>query len=106
MKKLLFLLLLCFSYANATTKNEIITLCMEDGYSKSNCLYSYDYTMTKFDRQLIDRTEASIDFMDQSSVEYYSSIELLNDWNMVFEDKLIKTKQIENRLIKLNWMEY
>ena len=106
MKKLLLLLLLCFSYANATSKEEIITLCMEYGYSKSNCLCSYDYTMTKFDRQLIDRTEASIDFMDQSSVEYYSAIELLNDWNMVFEDKLIKTKQFENRLIKLNWMEY
>lgn len=106
MKKLLLLLLLCFSYANATTKEEIIYNCMEDGYSASNCLYSYDYTMTKFDRQLIEKAEKSIDSMDQSSVEYYSAIELLNDWNMVFEYKLIKTENIINRLHKLNWKEY
>ena len=87
MKKMFLITALSLSLFGNDRAN-IVSLCLEDGYSKSICECAYDRTSKEVDLETVIQVDSIIDTLDIDSIEYKTAVEFLTDYNTIFEMKL------------------
>lgn len=91
MKKLILLGLIVVNLV-ASDKSDIVSLCVEDGYSKNICECVYDKTLQEVNLDIVLKSEETVEKFDETTIEYKVAVEILNDYNTIFEMKLDECK--------------